>query len=286
MVCEFYNRLNRGILTVSVAGLLALFTVMPGGCKDEHECNRNSDCGDLELCENHKCMPIVNDSGTTQINVSSDTPYQGDSSESTDADSASGSDTVIDSDSGTTTVPIDSETVTADTVADTTTFGECLRNDDCDDGNPCTADYCKFNAVPYSCDTELLADGSLCDDSDPCNGQDICQSGTCAHGANPCVDLVLSNGCGLQVASCDPTGSAARLCVYEKSLYDDGTACMVGNPCMQGACTMGECADPGNACGEQTDPCSGQVCAIVGATVDDFECTPWFNETDTNCVSP
>ena len=46
--------------------------------------------------------------------------------------------------------------------------GECMLNTDCDDNNVCTNDMCNFGF----CEREVLS----CDDGDPCNGVEFCDS--------------------------------------------------------------------------------------------------------------
>ena len=59
-------------------------------------------------------------------------------------------------------------------------IGTCVSSCDeldCDDGNPCTEDYC--DSVLVQCRHEPLEDGTPCDDGDPHTENDMCIDGIC-----------------------------------------------------------------------------------------------------------
>ncbi|RJO69017.1 MAG: M6 family metalloprotease domain-containing protein [Myxococcales bacterium] len=62
----------------------------------------------------------------------------------------------------------------------TVTFTATCDTLTCDDGNPCTADFCDGQAG--ACDTVPEADGTTCDDDDSCTYDSECLGGTCGGG--------------------------------------------------------------------------------------------------------
>eukprot|EP01117_Protostelium_nocturnum_P020244 TRINITY_DN9013_c0_g1_i1.p1 TRINITY_DN9013_c0_g1~~TRINITY_DN9013_c0_g1_i1.p1 ORF type:complete len:786 (+),score=139.32 TRINITY_DN9013_c0_g1_i1:122-2479(+) len=61
----------------------------------------------------------------------------------------------------------------------------CSNHSDCDDGNPCTTDFCDITT--NTCSNIEAKDGTLCDDGFFCNGKDYCQSGRCSiHQGSVC----------------------------------------------------------------------------------------------------
>ncbi|UCE19174.1 MAG: hypothetical protein JSV84_02165 [Gemmatimonadota bacterium] len=68
-------------------------------------------------------------------------------------------------------------------------IGTCLSSCeelDCDDGNPCTEDYC--DSLLIRCVHNSLPSGMSCDDGDPCTENDICQNGICVGTPTDCID--------------------------------------------------------------------------------------------------
>ena len=90
----------------------------------------------------------------------------------------------------------------------------------CDDGNPCTRDYCRY--YDGRCNYDRLHD-------EPCpheSGRGICDRGVC--GENLCVDVVCDDGNPCTEDYCDlHTG-----CVYEPVWCDDD------NPCTEDLCAI------------------------------------------------
>lgn len=67
---------------------------------------------------------------------------------------------------------------------------ECEINEDCDDGDPCTYDYCN-NAICYhtvDCSLDPSCDGLPCDDEDLCTENDECVGGVCEGTPLDCGD--------------------------------------------------------------------------------------------------
>lgn len=69
-------------------------------------------------------------------------------------------------------------------------IGTCISSCeelDCDDGNPCTEDYCDSQLI--QCFHDTLSSGIPCDDGDPCTVNDLCRNGICAGSLEDCIDI-------------------------------------------------------------------------------------------------
>ncbi len=65
-------------------------------------------------------------------------------------------------------------------------FSGCKKPGDCPLSGPCKEGVCKSNGV---CGEKNIADGTACDDGDPCNLDDICAKGLCdGNGVLDCDD--------------------------------------------------------------------------------------------------
>jgi hypothetical protein len=188
---------------------------------------------------------------------------------------------------------------------DTCAGGICKPgiSSDCDDDNPCTDDYCDFQAgcihVPNT---------ESCNNDDLCTANEKCKDGMCGNGFP--VDCADQNLCTDD--SCDP----ATGCVYSfnQAPCDDNDACTEGDACAAGLCVAGpgqlDCDDlnfctddscaPGIgcehvpnmlACDDQDsctdeDVCAGGTC-VPGASIacdDGDECTTNTCAPDSGCV--
>lgn len=166
---------------------------------------------------------------------------------------------------------------------------ECSRDQDCDDANECTRDFCAPSVggvrrcqnepndslcapgercvVGVSglsgCRPEAvvvclgLKEGASCEVSDPCAaGPGTCRSGRCEYKQKTCPDRACHASLG-----CDP---ASGECRYEA--LPDGTSCVLDvDPCRPARCRAGECrstdaplCDDGDSCTQ--DICSENVC--------------------------
>ncbi|MCO4760184.1 MAG: hypothetical protein KC502_01690 [Myxococcales bacterium] len=121
----------------------------------------------------------------------------------------------------------------------------------CDDGSPCTSDWCH----PAEGCKHDDSDGA-CDDDDVCTVGDACVAGGCAPGKpQNCED---GNPCTTD--SCDK----AKGCVHqaqEGAECDDGDACTSGDACKGAACVGGKtvACDDGKACTKDVcNPGSGK----------------------------
>ena len=121
----------------------------------------------------------------------------------------------------------------------------------CDDGNPCTVDQCD---PVDGCVSSASANGTPCDDPDPCRLGGSCSGGICGGGVATCDDGVVCT-----VDTCTADGG----CLHGT----DDQACATGNLCVLRQChplqgcvdlALIDC-DDGNACnGKETcDPLSG-----------------------------
>lgn len=137
------------------------------------------------------------------------------------------------------------------TYGDRCDAGACVGTDeDCDDGNSCTIDFCQDAQCWHQ---PLNAIG--CDDGNVCTIGDICISGECFPGGTDreCDDF---NDC--TVDSCDPEDG----CQYEYvegAPCEDGDLCTDGDLCHSGVCIPGgplNCND-GKMC--TTDVCSTYI---------------------------
>ncbi|MDD5307886.1 MAG: hypothetical protein PHU25_11250 [Deltaproteobacteria bacterium] len=172
----------------------------------------------------------------------------------------------------------------------------CVVDEQClDDGNVCTNEYCDVDSGRCFHTHNTLP----CDDENACTLMDTCSDGTCISSvplncddANPCTD-----------DSCDP----ATGCVHVNNTdpCDDGSACTMGDVCLNGACVGGpprDCND-GNPCTDDScnpitgcvdtpntaacndgnlctadDTCSGGVC-VGGPPVDCNDSNPCTNDS-------
>ena len=112
----------------------------------------------------------------------------------------------------------------------------------CDDGNPCTHDWCDKKSG--KCSHDDSSEEAPCDDSSVCTEQDACKQGSCTGKPVDCSD-----GSPCTQDTCD----IAKGCQHA---HANGVPCNDGNLCTQGdLCADGKC-QPGDA-----KPCaSNQFC--------------------------
>ena len=150
---------------------------------------------------------------------------------------------------------------------DACSAGKCAIAKPQDDGNPCTAEYCKNGVFAV----QQLTDPSVtCSDGDPCTHGDSCVDGKCAGKKQPCDDGVKCtiDWCdpdkGCQLLPADGLCSDANPCVTvgcdankgcQQTGYKKAIACDDGNPCTAGdnCNSVGECVGTTNACDCKTD---------------------------------
>lgn len=131
----------------------------------------------------------------------------------------------------------------------------CADAADCDDGDPCTTDYCNAS---FNCTNSPVPENTSCSDGVYCNGVEKCQGGICTAGTNPCDGK--SSAC--LAATCNED---AKTC--DKLPANEGGACSAVLFCLgnvQKICQSGLCVDPGTGtipCQDPTgNPCTEKIC--------------------------
>ena len=165
-----------------------------------------------------------------------------------------GSDCTInacDEDLGCQTTILDDSTACWDgsecTVGDHCEAGACVAEPvSCEDGNPCTLEFCFPTAGCVYFDNP-----GPCDDGNPCTVGDICIGDSCASGETQICDDF--NEC--TVDSCAPTGGCDFTPVPDGSMCDDGCKCTMDEACVAGACEKGSVIDCTDG-----DPCTMDYC--------------------------
>jgi hypothetical protein len=129
------------------------------------------------------------------------------------------------------------------------------------DANPCTLDQCDGAAV--TCQHPAADDGTPCANGLFCDGDEICQGGSCQSGVEPC--LVLCDESLDQCASgCPPAPqndchAAAKSVLVAKDNGDDSKDKLVWKWLKGAATSMEEFGDP-------TDTADYALCVYAGAT--------------------
>jgi len=191
------------------------------------------------------------------------------------------------------------------TYDDACAAGVCLGGESlpCDDGNPCTGDWCDPST---GCEHDAL--DIPCDDGNACTTTDVCAGGLCqGSGAPDCED---DNVCTTD--ACDPVLG----CVHSlnEGPCSDGDLCTTGDHCHLGACIASGAlpCDDGNLCTDDAcealtgctftpneapcsdgnactldDQCSGGWCVAGGVTTcdDGNLCTDQTCDPDLGCVT-
>ena len=164
--------------------------------------------------------------------------------------------------------------------------GECVvvaaaDGSPCDDENPCTEDEICLAGACQGQDICACADapeGTACDDADPCTVDDACDAGGfCVGAAMDCATLDVP--CMLGV--CDPVLGACAAIPRDNGLTcDDGQICTSGDQCQLGLCvgTPADCSPLDTACGvgaceEETGACVSEPLADDTPCDDGDPCT-------------
>ncbi len=140
------------------------------------------------------------------------------------------------------------------TVNDSCVEGECEGDEAlCNDGNPCTQDYC---TPDFGCGYPPL--NIPCDDGDPCTALDFCESGECLGGPGPpCND---ENPCTAD--SCQPGKGCFHMALNGQEC-DDDDACTIGDICEESECIGGS----GKPVCDDWNDCTSDICdPMVGCT--------------------
>ena len=190
--------------------------------------------------------------------------------------------------------------------------GQCaltpLTGDNCDDGDPCTADKCdqQGTCVPGTDTCPCKVDADCADDTNKCNGTPYCDVSTAPYSCKTNPGTVVDCGSGspppCHVAACLPaTGECGNVPDLDKTPCEDGETCTAGDACSGGSCEPGQwvCSCSENAdCAKLDGPdflCTGShfchlssgQCALNPATTvvctisSDTACTKNMCKSDT-----
>jgi len=181
---------------------------------------------------------------------------------------------------------------------------------ECDDSQDTE---CKKNTCEPStgeCSMKNVADGTSCDDSDPCTSGDQCSEGEClptgdtCDDGNPCTEDSCNQADGscthanLSGVACDDSDACTTgdTCVDGKCIPSESRDCDDGNPCTDDSCDSltQECVhtyntagcDDGNPCTEK-DTCDGTGACLGQPTDcnDENECTTdWCDPNAGGCI--
>lgn len=123
------------------------------------------------------------------------------------------------------------------------TPGCCEDDEDCNDGNPCTADFCGSvspNVCAHSTNPECCTDDGDCEDGDPCT-TDFC------HPTSGCLTTWVESccqdhgDCGDE-NPCTNDSCASGSCIQEPNCCIQDSDCLINEqPCLNGACVEGSC---------------------------------------------
>jgi hypothetical protein len=162
----------------------------------------------------------------------------------------------------------------------------CVEDEDCDDGNPCTEDWCySYDPdAPITCEVVQRCGHLPEDDGTSCGSGKVCVLGACIE--NLCEDVVCEDGNACTDDTCDYEDG---MCHFT-SRCDDGDDCTedICNP-LDGSCDSTTPAEDGTACGwyegllgmcsagacvGPCDPGSNQIYPCPGEPVPDYFCCP------------
>lgn len=131
--------------------------------------------------------------------------------------------------------------------------GESCQPAGCDDGNPCTLDFCEPTAG--ACAHRARA-GGTCSDGDACTTGDACIRGSCVGSPRTCPDD--GNACTTEM--CSASGGC-------QSVEVDGVACSDGDACTSGdLCGGGRCIPGAPMPCDDGIPCTDDGCAAGACT--------------------
>ena len=176
------------------------------------------------------------------------------------------------------------ETCSAGVCGGGATLG-CVTSADCASfGDGCNQGVC--DQTSHTCHAEPVADGSSCDDGDPCTLSDTCGGGVCVAGA-PKSCAALDAACVVGVCAAT-TGACVTKPRVNGTACSSGAYCQVAEACVGGACTGGHVRDCSGldaacavgSCDEGQDACvasprpSGTACTtgdlcLLGQACDD-----------------
>ncbi len=171
----------------------------------------------------------------------------------------------------------------------------------CLDSNPCTLDLCYEDEIQFACENSPKT-GTDCDDGLYCNGEDICNMGTCVHEWLALLppDCIDGNEC---TGDACEEGQITYQCVnnqYTGTSCSDGDPCSAGDFCDDGQCQSGTpkiCTPPNEcqtgACNQANGQCTytplqnGSQCDDYDNCTEDDQCIDGSCEgSDLVCDSP
>jgi len=262
------------------------FAATPGACDDGNPCTAGDkcsegkcsgsglvDCDDGDVCTDDYCDPAAgcdhvpntapcNDSDLCTLNdTCSDGKCTGGAALGCDDKNACTTD-VCSSVKGClhTNNTIECDDLDPCTEQDACSGGVCLGSvaKDCQDGNPCTDDFC----VPLA-GCSHANNKAPCEDGNVCTLGDKCLGGLC----NPGAAMSCDDGNVCTDDACD----LVKGCIHSnnKSLCDDQNACTTGDVCAGGVC-LGK----GSLDCDDGNPCTKDTCLPGGGCKNDAVAAP------------
>ncbi len=143
--------------------------------------------------------------------------------------------------------------------------------DSCDDA-PCVVTSCKAKEGGHACVAAPAADGTLCDDGDPCMASDLCKGGICKGNKAACQD---GDPC-TQDACAAGSGACSHTAAPDGGVCDDGSACSQSDVCQAGKCkgAIVDCDDKNGCTVDTCDVKKGcQYEGVQGNCDDGDACT-------------
>jgi len=143
---------------------------------------------------------------------------------------------------------------------------QTLQPAGCVDGNACTADSCD---PVFGCINEPVADGTTCDDANPCTTGDTCAAGVCGGGPPPDCD----DGNVCTDDACDASTGCTHtpvVCPDDHNVCNGAETCTPGVGCHHG--TLVTCP-AGLVCDPATGDCVPKPCSADADCNDANPCT-------------
>ncbi|KAK5583982.1 hypothetical protein RB653_005588 [Dictyostelium firmibasis] len=159
------------------------------------------------------------------------------------------------------------------------TTGNCTQHQmNCDDGNPCTDDFCNVGYGCYSvgndCDPAVICQKN-CNDGNPCTDDYCDYYNTCQHSLTNCIDhdeCTLDscgpNGCIFTNISCnDNDPCTADYCSNLYGCYHQPIECSIKVPC-----TTTSACNRNNLCEDYTCDLSTHTCKYTAKYCGGWPC--------------
>jgi hypothetical protein len=239
-----------------------------GFCVTATGCSSSAQCNGADACTQYACQPVAGMPGQNKCVVVSQLQCDDSNDCTDDVCSPSSGCIYTANDNNTCNDGDDCNEV------DKCLGGQCVGlGEVCDDGNPCSVDYCAPSTACYA--TPL--DGPVCDDGNACTQDEFCQIGHCLGDPVDCDDnsvctldsCIPASGCAYADISCDDGDVCTNdICddttgcehPFNTAPCDDNSVCTTADTCASGACvgTVVPCQSDGVACTvEVCNPQSG-----------------------------